>query len=470
MSYKSTIIGLCLLGVILLVPPLAWHSHTKNIPAIILIIWLLIMNITCIVDAAIWSGEDFLTRWDGKGWCDIVIKLQVGANIGISCAVTNIIYNLHAILKADNVLPNLSSWTKVVRDLMISLLTPVTVMGFSYLLQVFRYGIARYNGCQNLLSPTWITTVLYTIWMLVWSFVGAVYATLVLIVFYRKRKDVRDILHCTNSGLNLTRFARLLIFCFIIILVMFPFSIYTFAQDLQQVGGRYSFKDTHSSTIWNTIIKFDPGKPVYNIWLYVLMSYLVFLIFGLGSDALDMYARFLRSIKLGVVLDLWKNFVNKNKEKRVGKLLRKLSSGKESCNPFSTDSENYITTGTDDISPCVGTPISQAHFYVDYRIPEDLGRSQNKSKKSLFTRREPNSIFDDMELKESRHIPYLTQGQNIDDGISLGGFSKITLDCSEKLDDSTSLNFEGESLCYSPISKERDSNSSEPSSEGTAGR
>lgn len=83
------------------------------------------MNLTCIVDAAIWSDDDFLTRWDGKGWCDIVIKLQVGANIGISCAVTNIIYNLHTILKADSVLPDLSSWTKIVKDLVISLFTPV---------------------------------------------------------------------------------------------------------------------------------------------------------------------------------------------------------------------------------------------------------------------------------------------------------------------------------------------------------
>ncbi|CAI1532554.1 hypothetical protein SEUBUCD646_0K00530 [Saccharomyces eubayanus] len=470
MSYKSAIIGLCLLGVILLIPPLAWHSKTKNIPAIILITWLLIMNITCIVDAAIWSGEDFLTRWDGKGWCDIVIKLQVGANIGISCAVTNIIYNLHAILKADSVLPNLSSWTKIVRDLLISLLTPIIVMGFSYLLQVFRYGIARYNGCQNLLSPTWITTVLYTVWMLIWSLVGAVYATLVLFVFYKKRKDVRDILHCTNSGLNLTRFARLLIFCFIIILVMFPFSIYCFVQDLQQVGGHYSFKDTHSSTIWNTIIKFDPGRPVYNIWLYVLMSCLVFLIFGLGSDALEMYSKFLRSIKLGFVLDLWKNFVDKNKEKRVGKLLNKLSSGKKRHNPFSTDSENYITTGTEGYSPGAGTPISQAHFYVDYRIPEDLGKSQNRSKKSLFNSNKADGIFNDVELKESRHIPYLTQGQNIDDGISLDGFSKVTLDCSEKSDNCASSYFEGESLCYSPTSKQEDFSSNEPSSEDTAFR
>ncbi|AJS44999.1 Ste3p [Saccharomyces cerevisiae YJM1332] len=469
MSYKSAIIGLCLLAVILLAPPLAWHSHTKNIPAIILITWLLTMNLTCIVDAAIWSDDDFLTRWDGKGWCDIVIKLQVGANIGISCAVTNIIYNLHTILKADSVLPDLSSWTKIVKDLVICLFTPVMVMGFSYLLQVFRYGIARYNGCQNLLSPTWITTVLYTMWMLIWSFVGAVYATLVLFVFYKKRKDVRDILHCTNSGLNLTRFARLLIFCFIIILVMFPFSVYTFVQDLQQVEGHYTFKNTHSSTIWNTIIKFDPGRPIYNIWLYVLMSYLVFLIFGLGSDALHMYSKFLRSIKLGFVLDMWKRFIDKNKEKRVGILLNKLSSRKESRNPFSTDSENYISTCTENYSPCVGTPISQAHFYVDYRIPDDPRKSQNKSKKYLFADKETDDILDEIDLKESRHIPYVTQGQSFDDEISLGGFSKVTLDYSEKLHNSASSNFEGESLCYSPASKEENSSSNEHSSENTAG-
>lgn len=132
---------------------------------------------------------------------------------------------------------------------------------------------------------------------------------------------------------------------------MFPFSVYTFVQDLQQVEGHYTFKNTHSSTIWNTIIKFDPGRPIYNIWLYVLMSYLVFLIFGLGSDALHMYSKFLRSIKLGFVLDMWKRFIDKNKEKRVGILLNKLSSRKESRNPFSTDSENYISTCTENYSP-----------------------------------------------------------------------------------------------------------------------
>ncbi|UCS23698.1 STE3 [Nakaseomyces glabratus] len=303
MSFQSAIIGLCTLGMLALVPPLAWHTKTKNTPAVILIMWLILMDFKCIVNAAIWSGSDFMMKWEGKGWCDIVIKLEVGANVGISCAVTNIIYNLHKILKADNALLKHNSWRKIAQDLSISLLTPIMVMALSYLVQVFRFGIARYYGCLNILSPTWVTTVVYTMWLLIWSSIGAIYAVLVLIVYYRKRKDVKDILYCTNSGLNITRFARLLIFCFLIILVMFPFSIYLFVKDLRQVGTKFSFRATHSKEFWGTILKFDVGHKFVNVWIYVLMSYLVFLIFGLGTDALDMYASFMRLIGLGFTLD-----------------------------------------------------------------------------------------------------------------------------------------------------------------------
>lgn len=425
MSYQSAIVGLCSLAICLLVPPLAWHSQTKNIPAIILIVWLLIMNLTCIVNAAIWSDVDFMNRWDGKGWCDIVIKLQVGANIGISCAVTNIVYNLHSILKANSVLLDSDSWVKILKDLTISLLTPIIVMALSYLLQVFRYGIARYNGCQNLLSPTWVTTVLYTMWMLIWSFIGAVYATLVLYVFYRKRKDVRDILHCTNSGLDLKRFARLLIFCFVIILVMFPFSLYSFVQDLEQVGGKYSFKGTHSEVFWNTIIKFDAGKPVYNIWLYVLMSYIVFLIFGLGTDALNMYARAMRRAKLGFIIDTIERYVQRNRENRLGKLLGSMSDRSTFQNSTCSD-DSEIQSGWGTFSPQANTPTSPNNFIVDYRMPSDTYRKRNNEWTHESIDLESNGFYRDVGNSTERFAPYLRGDIGTDDEISLDGFSRIT--------------------------------------------
>ncbi|KAL3229647.1 Pheromone a factor receptor [Nakaseomyces bracarensis] len=303
MGLESTIIVLCSLGVLALIPPLAWHTTTRNIPAVILISWLLIMDIKYIVDAAIWSGYDFMQKWEGKGWCDIMVKLQIGANVGISCAVTNIMFNLHIVLKADNVLLEVGSWKKILRDLAISLLTPVLVMGLSHVVQISRYGILRYYGCTALFSPTWVSTVIYTMWLLIWSSIGAIYAVLVLSIYHRKRKDVKDILYCTNSGLNIARFARLLIFSFLIILVIFPFSIYLFVKDLKSLGGSFDFKATHSKEFWYVIIKHESAKKFVDVWLYVLMSYIVFLIFGLGSDALKMYANFLRLLHLGLLVE-----------------------------------------------------------------------------------------------------------------------------------------------------------------------
>ena len=425
MSYKSTIIGLCSLALISLIPPLAWHTHSRNIPAIILITWLLIMNVTCIVNAAVWSDVDFMNRWDGKGWCDIVIKLQVGANIGISCAVTNITFNLHQILKAENVLPESNSLKKICIDLLISLFTPVAVMGFSYLLQVFRYGIARYNGCQNLLSPTWITTVLYTMWMLIWSLVGTVYACLVLYVFYKKRKDVRDILHCTNSGLNLTRFARLLTFCFIIILVMFPFSIFTFVQDLKQVSGTYDFKGTHSKEFWDVIIKFDPGKPVYSVWLYVLMSYVVFFIFGLGTDALNMYSGFLRVIGLGFLLDYANNCIQRNKTNRVGKLLGQLTgkTNNQATQMYGT-THNYMDT---EFSPILVTPTSNNHVTVDYKLSkEDRYTGPYVDRFNPFEEDEDSMDFGrDLEVGNPNCMPYITKEYNFLNDTSLDDLTTL---------------------------------------------
>lgn len=381
-SYPQIIIGLSVVGVILLIPPLTWHSRTRNTPAIILIIWLLIMNIKGIVDAAVWGGANFAEKWIGYGWCDLMTKLQIGANVGLSCAVANITYNLHGILKANSVIPNANSWRKICIDLSISLLTPVLSMVLSFLVQVFRFGIFRYNGCQNMLSPTWVTLVVYTLWMLIWSLVGFIYAFLLLYVFYKKRKDVRDILHCTNSGLNVTRFSRLLIFCMLIILVMFPFSVYSFVVDLGTLGGSYRFKDIHNDATWNMILHIDLAKPMYSVWLYILMSYLVFLIFGLGSDALKMYSNFARVIGFGFVMDRYMDYMQKKKDGTIAKLSRRLFSSNETQNGVSSDGTTFVYDcyGKSDLITQTNTPTSPADFIVDYILPQDIKRQGRRKR------------------------------------------------------------------------------------------
>ncbi|AET41405.1 Ste3p Ecym_8111 [Eremothecium cymbalariae DBVPG len=377
MGYAQVIIALSLIALILLLPPLVWHAKTRNTPAIILIIWLLIVNVKSIIDAAIWGGEDFVSKWNGYGWCDIAIKLEMGSNVGVSCAVANIAHNLHVILKAKSVLPDASSWRKLLVDLSFCLITPILVMSLSYLVQVLRFGIFRYNGCQNMLSPTWVTTMTYTVWMFLWSLVGFIYAMLLLWVFYQKRKDVRDLLHCTNSGLNLSRFARLLIFCLVIILIMFPFSVFSFVYELKNVGGAYSFAAIHTPSMWYFIPHFDPGVPLYNIWLYIFMSYLVFLIFGLGSDALALYAKCLRSIGLGQILDKFNGYLEKNSDSRVSKLTGRFMK-RQGYEQFSigTISDSTATFSYDTRS----TNSAPSNFVIDYVLPQDIKRQERRKR------------------------------------------------------------------------------------------
>ncbi|QLL30387.1 hypothetical protein HG536_0A02040 [Torulaspora globosa] len=419
MSIQSNVIGLCTVAFVLLVPPLAWHSQNKNVPAIVLISWLIVMNLSYIVAACVWSGEDFASRWSGKGWCDVVVKLQVGANVGISCAVGNIVNNLHSVLKADSVLPEAGSWRKIGRDLAVCLVPPVVIMGLSYLVQMYRFGVTRYYGCLNLLSPTWVTTVLYTMWPFVASTVAAVYASMVLYIFYRKRKDVKDILHCTNSKLNLTRFARLLIFCCLIILVMFPLSIYALVEDVKSFNGHYSYKETHSSALWNVIPKIDAGGRLLTVWIYVLMSYLVFFIFGLGADALHMYANFLRSIKLGFIVDALGRLIEKSKDRKIAKLLGKISSS-EYKDEFFSDSSMEKSDG----NYSSDSPQSQAHFVVDYRTPyESSKKSRNKRGIRIGFEKTTTS---DVEEGTDGFNPFLSQKLSEEDSTSLDGLSQLS--------------------------------------------
>lgn len=422
MSIQSNILGLFSVAVLLLIPPFAWHSQSKNVPAMVLIIWLLVMDVSIIVSAAIWSGEDFVSRWDGKGWCDIVTKLQVGASVGVSCAVSSIAYNLHAVLKADTVLLEASSWRRICRDLAMCLVAPVVVMALSYLAQTYRFGIARYNGCLNLMSPTWATTVFYTMWPFVASVVGAVYASMVLYIFYRKRKDVGDILHCTNSKLNLTRFARLLIFCFLIILIMLPLSIYGVVGDVKHYNGHYSFKETHQKAFWNTIPKFDAGNILVNLWIYLAMSYVVFLIFGLGADALHMYANFLRCIRLGFIVDFINRSIQRRKESKIDKLLGKISSSEHKNETFSDSSAEKTDGGY------TSSPQSNAHFIVDYKTPYD--RKKNEGKR-LFGKSKSKKLYtpegDKADVAKNKFMPFFSEEAVEDESVSLDGLSQLSL-------------------------------------------
>jgi pheromone a factor receptor len=333
MGYQAALIVLSLIAIVLLIPPLVWHIKTVNIPAIMLIIWLLLMVLKSFIDAIIWGGDGFYTRFDGVGYCDVMVKLQVGASVGISASVAAIMFNLFRILKADSVIPGLRSFKKITIDLLISLLTPLIVMGLSYLVQARRYYIFRYSGCQNIMAPSYVSILINTVWLVIWSLVGVIFAVLIILKFFKKRKDVKDILRCTNSGLTLVRFSKLLIFCVIIILVMFPLSIYIFVSDMSNVQGSYDFALIHNPSVWFTVSYVPNERPLYSVWIFIALSYVVFIFFGLGSDAIDMYLQLLSKVGFGPFIEYVRHKRQEKKILKADELVSKVLNSENSALP-----------------------------------------------------------------------------------------------------------------------------------------
>lgn len=101
MGFGVPLIVLSSLGLVLTVPLFVWHGMSRNIPALSLIVWLFLMNLEILVSASIWSWGNFMTVFDGYGWCDVMIKLHTGAVPGILSCVAAICFNLWVVLSGS---------------------------------------------------------------------------------------------------------------------------------------------------------------------------------------------------------------------------------------------------------------------------------------------------------------------------------------------------------------------------------
>ncbi|KAI0462393.1 hypothetical protein LJB42_003885 [Komagataella kurtzmanii] len=315
MGFGVPLIVLSSLGLVLTVPLFVWHGMSRNIPALSLIVWLFLMNLEILVSASIWSWGNFMTVFDGYGWCDVMIKLHTGAVPGILSCVSAICFNLWVVLSGSEFTSrwmSMSTKKKIAIDLASCWTLPVVLIGLSYIVQVFRFFVLKYSGCVAVVAQSYVTILIYSVWLVIASLFASVFAGLTLYQFFMRRKDASDLMKCSNSGLTLRRFCRLLVFCIMVILIMLPVSIYTFVVDVRYALPHFSWSEIHDPDLWiGLVIPDDSVKPIYDRWIYPLLTFATFLIFGLGTEAVSMYKRVL--VFLGIH-GLYRKVVRKNLE------------------------------------------------------------------------------------------------------------------------------------------------------------
>jgi pheromone a factor receptor len=122
-------------------------------------------------------------------------------------------------------------------------------------------------------------------------------------VIYRLRKyrsNLRSIISSSSSNLTPSRFLRLFIMSFTLLLLYTPVSIYFFYINVNIDWLSYDWTAIHSPDHWWTIIYLPAlGPRTFDCYVPIAMSIFVFFYFGMGGDALEIYRKWMLNVGLG---------------------------------------------------------------------------------------------------------------------------------------------------------------------------
>lgn len=122
-------------------------------------------------------------------------------------------------------------------------------------------------------------------------------------VTYRIRKyrsNFSHILSSSSSNLTTSRFLRLFFMSSTLILLYTPVTIYFFYVNLNVEWLSYDWYIIHHPDHWETIIYLpSQGVRTFDCYCSIAMAIFVFIYFGMGGDAIDMYRNWMLKAGLG---------------------------------------------------------------------------------------------------------------------------------------------------------------------------
>lgn len=273
----------------------------KNIPALTLLIYVEILMMDGFISAIVWGGPDYVNAWNGKVWCDIMVRIQLAASVGISSSISCVSFNLLMIFLTNRMTTFWfgNKWVKPCCEVFFSIVFPFIISGVAYLAQSFRYLISRYSGCSPPLVTDSISVVTFYLWIFVWNFISMAISLATLILFFKKRRAAKDILVCTNSGLSVKRFIRLLTYCILVVCSSIVFSA-VLGSILVIKKGVFYEKEIAQRRKWGTyIVASRNSESDINTWVLITISFVSFFLFGVGEDAAKMYCTIVSKLPYG---------------------------------------------------------------------------------------------------------------------------------------------------------------------------
>jgi len=309
---------------ILCLPPLFWHFRQGNIAAGSLILWVCLINFFNSINPLIWPRDNLTDWWNGNIWCDINVRIQVGAIVGTTASTAMIVRKLAKVMDTSTMTVSTSRNSKIKEqalEIAWCWLYPLVLIIMYYVVQPVRYLIYSIQGCLTAYDTSWPSIVLSFMWAPITTLVAACYAGKSLIPLssslheqmlmktavlsyrlYRYRLEFARLVAARNT--TKSRFIRLFIICIIVILVYVPYTVWLLVVLIRAIRGQepYSWSRVHNPATFNTIMKTPAfGRVPIDKWGQVATGYVLFFVFGTGADAWSTY----KKMAIGVGLGRW---------------------------------------------------------------------------------------------------------------------------------------------------------------------
>ncbi|OJD31571.1 a-pheromone receptor [Diplodia corticola] len=286
------------LAIILDVPPLIWHVRNHNLAAAALVGWFIAYNFFALINALIWGNEDVRHWFPGYGVCDVEVYVMVAGWTGISTALLCIMRGLAKVLDTKNQVVRPCRAQRIRQyliDAIICWAPPILQLGLFDIVKVYRYYIYDISGCVPAIDNSLVGVGLIYIWPLVIDFVVGYYAVLVIVRMHRYRAEFSRLVHSHNT--TRSRFLRLFLLSTLILLGILPAQATILYLNLLHPFLKYSWSRNHDPVQRATIQPYlTHGEPIPDRWVSLACGFLLFLFFGLGTDASDMYRSWAKNL------------------------------------------------------------------------------------------------------------------------------------------------------------------------------
>ncbi|KAF8597847.1 STE3-domain-containing protein [Ceratobasidium sp. AG-I] len=287
---------LCALAIVLVILPLPWHVKARNTGTLLYIGWTILGNVVFLVNSIVWAGN---INDPAPLWCDISTKIIVGMSVGICAASLSINRRLY-IIAAQKGSSNFKTFTRkdTFIDLGLGIGFPVLIMASHYIVQGHRYDIIEDIGCWPVVYNTLLAVPVVLMWPVVLGLASSIYASCAIVALLGRQRQFSATLAKSQTGLNVSRYFRLMALCATSIFIVVPLGIYLIVKNLQ--NGQHvwiSWADTHSN-FWHVLHlphsfleAFPHVGTVLNInrWSVPGGGFLFFAYFGMANEAIAAY-------------------------------------------------------------------------------------------------------------------------------------------------------------------------------------